>query len=503
VYKRQIIDSSFKERRDILALLERVRQEGISLHEMEEIGRKFQKAGRRALRPLVRELWRESSGDLISKYAYILDFFDTQSWLDQLIQIALKRRDLGEDGKAALLIILEGYGVDVNAPVFRNVFGSPGSTLHRVTQGALQLGEEGIVTFLDEFLACSNEVQLGVLRELGEGGDPKAVRMLEALLWHQDQSVVRGALQALGRIRDPQAAGTLAQFLREGDPELCGEARHYLRRLAFLGVTIPPPAEQLPFQAGYATLPDGDGYRSLMIGRWMGEGRLAALYLQVHERRGLLAAWGSGSLSLEQFEREVEGFCAQDDLQPVLPEYVIALLRDALYWSGDLCYLPADYYLRRTMFAGVDLSPQRFHPSFEAAPLLTYREGEEISRQFFEDPLFTGWYLGGEQVLEIAEEFQRGADREAALTRICSELITPELEPLRERLLNCADLMRRCGRGGSFVTRLVALAASLKQYKLPHHLHPFLRAFAWESLEIALETLAEGGRELPLVAEEG
>jgi len=63
--------------------------------------------------------------------------------------------------------------------------------------------------------------------------------------------------------------------------------------------------------------------------------------------------------------------------------------------------------------------------------------------------------------------------------------------------------MRRCGKGGSFVTRLVALAQSLKEYKLPHHLHPFLRAFAQESLQIALESLAEGGRELPLVAEEG
>ncbi|GFO67558.1 hypothetical protein GMLC_11370 [Geomonas limicola] len=498
------IDTSLQERRDILALIGRVRHEGLSIHEMEEIGRKFQKAGRRALRPLVRELWRENSGDLISKYAYILDFFETESWLDQLIQIALKRRDLGADGKAALQIILEGYGVDLTAPVFQRVFGaSGGSPLQRVTQGALQLGEDGIVTFLDEFLGCPAEIQQVVIRELAEGGDPRAARMLEAMLWHEDRSMVLAALAALGGMRDPMAAAVLSLYLTEGKPENFPVAERSLRRLRFLGIAEPPPAPLLPFHAGYATPPDGDGYRSLMIARWVGEGRLAALYLQVHERRGLLAAWGGGSLTEEQFDAELDAFGAQDDLHRVTPEHVIDLLRDALYHSGDLCYLPADFYLRRSMFAGVDLTPLPYRPAFPPQPRLSYRQGEEIVLTLFADPFFAGWFIEGERVCSYAGELRQGGDHDEILSRFCTELITPHLELIRERLLASADLMRRCGREHSLVSQVVALAQSLEDYRLPHHLHPFLRGFALESMEIAGQSLDGADSGSLMAAERG
>jgi hypothetical protein len=499
------IDTSLRERHGILQLLGRLRGDGVTLHEMEEIGLKFQKAGRRALRPLVRELWRESSGDLISKYAYILDFFETQSWLDQLIQMALKRRDLGDDGKAALLIILEGYGVDVHAPPLERVFAGVGTPLRHAARGALQLGEEGIVTFLDEFLACPGDIQKSVIRELGEGGDPQGARMLEALLWHEDREIAGNALEALGRIRDPLAAGILTRFLQEGYPDLRAEAERSLRRLEFLGVQPPQPQVALPFHAGYATAPDGDGYRSLMISRWSGEARLSVLYMQVHERRGLLAAWGGGSLTPEDFDTELEAFSAQDELHEVTPDYVLALLRDALYWSRDLCYLPADYYLRRGMFSGEDLTPAPYRPEFpelKAEPALSYREGEEVSRRLFADPFFAGWFIAQQRVYDFAEEFRRGDDVDPLLMRFCAELLTPDLELIRERLLHSADLMRRCGRDSAFVGRVVALARSLSDYRLPHHLHPFLRGFAMESMEIAREALAHGGAGRPTGAEE-
>jgi hypothetical protein len=496
------IDTSLSERQDLLELLGRLRGEGVTLHEMEEIGLQFQKAGKRALRPLVRELWRESSGDLISKYAYILDFFETQSWLDQLIEMAIKRRDLGDDGKAALLIVLEGYGVDVNVPPLKGIFIDPATALRRATQGALQLGEEGIVTFLDEFLACPEDIQTVVIRELGEGGEPQGARMLEAMLWHEDRDLAGAALAALGKIRDPLAASILSRFLAEGAPELHLEAERSLRRLSFLGVSTPTPAAVLPFHAGYATAPDGDGYRSLLVSRWVEEGRLSALYMQVHERRGLLAAWGGASLTPEQFETELEAFSAQDELHEVTPGYVLELLRDALHWSHELCYLPADYYLRRGMFAGEDLTPAPYCPEFPKQPILSYQEGEEVSRRLFADPFFAGWFMAQQRVYDYAEEYRRGEDLEQILVRFCAELLTPDLELIRSRLLSSADLMRRCGRDSAFVGRVVALAQSLSDYRLPHHLHPFLRGFAMESMDIAREALTHGGTERLLAGEE-
>ncbi|HLO25282.1 MAG TPA: HEAT repeat domain-containing protein, partial [Geobacteraceae bacterium] len=90
--RRKKIDETLKERHGILHLLEKLKKDNISIAEMEEIGVKLQKSGKRALSPIVRKLWREKNGDLISKYTYLLDFFDDEVWIDQLVQIAIKRR---------------------------------------------------------------------------------------------------------------------------------------------------------------------------------------------------------------------------------------------------------------------------------------------------------------------------------------------------------------------------------------------------------------------------
>ena len=498
------IDNSFQERRDILDLLGRLKGDGISIHEMERIGLKFQQAGRRALRPLVRELWRESSGELISKYAYILDFFESGDWLDQLVQIALKRQDLGADGKAALMVALEGYGVDVHSPPFKQQPAGTGNTLGESLQGAIQLGEEGMVTFLDDFLSYPPEVQQMVIRELSGSADPLGSRMLEALLWHEDRSIVQSSLLALGRIRDPLAAGVLQNFLQECDPELAGQAQRCLRRLTFLGVKPPAPRRLLPFHEAFATAPDGDGYRSLFLSRWVGNASVCVLYMQVHERRGVLAAWGNGELTLEGFQSELEGFRMQDDLHQVAPSYLLDLVRDALYWSRELCYLPADFYMRRGIFAGERMIPAPFAPTLIALPqrrALSFQEGEQASRDLFADPFFSGWFMASQRVYDYAEEHRSGEHAEQVLERFCDELLAPELEVIRERLLINADLMRRCGRAKGDVAKVVALAESLIDNPLPHHLHPFLRCFALESMEIARESL-ERGYEPPLRAVE-
>ena len=498
------IDNSFQERRDILDLLGRLKGDGISVHEMERIGLKFQEAGRRALRPLVRELWRENSGELISKYAYILDFFETADWLDQLIQIALKRQELGADGKAALMVALEGYGVDVHSPPFKRQSTGTGNTLGEAVQGAIRLGEEGMVTFLDDFLSYPPEVQQIVIRELSHSADPLSARMLEALLWHEDRAVVQSALHALGRIRDPLAAGVLQNFIEDCDPELAGQAERCLRRLSFLGVNPPAPRRLLPFHSAYATAPDGDGYRSLLLSRWTDKGGVCVLYMQVHERRGVLAAWGAGELTLEAFQSELEGFRMQDDLHQVAPEYLLDLVRDALYWSRELCYLPADFYMRRGIFSGEQMTPAPFAPKLADLPLrraLSFQEGEQASRDLFADPFFSGWFMASQRVYDYAEEHRSGEHTEQVLERFCDELLAPELEVIRERLLINADLMRRCGRAKGDVAKVVALAESLIDNPLPHHLHPFLRCFALESMEIARESL-ERGHDPPLRAVE-
>ena len=62
------IDNSLIERHHIVILLESLKQEDITLEEMERVGALLQKAGKRALSPLLRKLWREKNGDIINRY---------------------------------------------------------------------------------------------------------------------------------------------------------------------------------------------------------------------------------------------------------------------------------------------------------------------------------------------------------------------------------------------------------------------------------------------------
>jgi hypothetical protein len=111
------IDKSLRERRRIIRLLDFLKRDDLTGEQMERIGRRLQKSGKRALSPLVRKLWQEKNGTAIYRYTCMLDFFDDSSWLDQLVQITLRRKDLEDDGRLALLDALQDYGIDVTAPL--------------------------------------------------------------------------------------------------------------------------------------------------------------------------------------------------------------------------------------------------------------------------------------------------------------------------------------------------------------------------------------------------
>ena len=81
------IDNSLTERHTIVNLLESLKKDDITMEEMEKIGARLQKAGRRALSPLIRRLWREENGDHISRYVFLLDFFEDEIWIDQMLRV--------------------------------------------------------------------------------------------------------------------------------------------------------------------------------------------------------------------------------------------------------------------------------------------------------------------------------------------------------------------------------------------------------------------------------
>ncbi|RQW88944.1 MAG: HEAT repeat domain-containing protein, partial [Geobacter sp.] len=121
------IDTSLPQRSDLVRLFNTLEREDISLDEMETIAIAVQNAGEPALPPLLRRLRKVTNSSVIARYLYLLYFFEDNSWLDELVRITLKRKDLEVDAKTVLLAGLERSGIDIEELPFSRLLEEVGS----------------------------------------------------------------------------------------------------------------------------------------------------------------------------------------------------------------------------------------------------------------------------------------------------------------------------------------------------------------------------------------
>lgn len=129
------VDRSYRERRQIVKLLDFLAKDNVTKHQIERIGRRLQRSGERALPPLVRRIWREHDQERMYRYTCMLDYFDEAAWLDQIVSVTLKRKDLAEDGRLPLLDLLQDYGVDTTQPPFNRDRHEEGSSCGILSAG--------------------------------------------------------------------------------------------------------------------------------------------------------------------------------------------------------------------------------------------------------------------------------------------------------------------------------------------------------------------------------
>lgn len=506
------IDRTLEERHSLLNLLEKLNGEAITVGEMDDIGMKLQKAGKQALPPLVRKLWREKSGDIISRYAYLLDFFDDEAWLDQLIRITLTRNDLEIDAKSALLAALESYGIDVTAPPFSRILGEVGGPLKLTLPRVLAKGDQGYILFMEDFCSYPVEVQCALVGELPEVDDPRIFPLFEMLLGYDRPEVVREVLATLGKTRNQRSVPLLRRFIDYGDPALRDVAVRSLKRLGFLGFSpddVAPFPYQDHFHGTFVTPFDGSGNRSLWISRQRrDELRYDVLFIQLHESGGMLDAVSYGGLGADEYAMLLKEAGDEDRLLPVSATYAVRLVRDGIYLCGQHeTDLPAEYLVRSPLFGDQNMTPQLLLPDFDPGNLERIALAPRYLREsatLLDESLFDDWFMANPTVYDLAEEWGKAMTasmlrvrEHSALARklieqFCREVITPERERIVRRLFLTADLMNETGVERDQIERTLAVALSISGSQLPAHAHPFLRRLALESLEAAREAMAEG-----------
>jgi len=503
------IDTSLGKRRHLARILRRIDEGGTVPDDLDEIGRTLGRSGNSALFPLLRRIRRERDALALGRCLYLLDFFREETWLPELIRITAERRDLGADGLRLLRTELARRGIDTEAPPFD---GTPEGTDGSATPGFSDDShreETGPVSFLDDFIGFSRDVQLTMVRRLAASADAEADLLLEILLGFCDREIVREVVAGLGRRRTDGSARILESYLANGDGIFRSLAQRSLRRLSFLGIATRPVAVRAPvppFHLAAVSPVGGSGFRSLWFSRRDGDGGLHVLLLHLHETWGVMDAAEHGILNPGHHDELFQEAVREEDLIEVSPEYALRILRDALFRNRSNSYpLPPEFYIWRRFLRAEDASPAPYIPDFQSFNL------EEISGSsrylaagatLLDEACFSGWFSASGRVFDFAEKLDvigdgsplslQSAEMNALLGSFMGEVITPESDMIARRLFLIADLMLSTGAERELVELILAVAMSLVDGRLPHPQNPFLRRFALESLSMAREALAEG-----------
>lgn len=506
------IDRTLRERRRINRLLDFLKRDDLTGEQMERIGRRLQKSGKRALSPLVRKLWREQNGTALYRYTCMLDFFDASAWMDQLIQITLQRKDLEEDGKLALLDVLHDSGIDVTAPPFAAMTGYGSPTLEGFVDECLADGERGLVRFIDSFLDVADEFRQKMVQRLTDKASAEAVALLEILLSFEKQAIVREAITALGRTRSGHALDVLQRAASRHEDELLPLIRRSIQRLSLTGIhdalQLPQSFQQpLPFHEVYAGPVDFYGSRTLWFSWRLDDHAFAAMLILTGESDGMLNAISYRMRDNKEYGHILKDVAGGEMLTPVPSDYALAALRDALHRSREGgFYLPPDFYVDMRLFRPDSLKPEAYIPRFKLKHLEDIVEKipgfVATSNDLLDEPGLEGWVLTEASLYDTADRFNTletdtpnlmtPEALEKEISSCCDELIVPRRAEIIKRLLLTADYLQQTDGDETAVQKTLATALSLVGGFLPDHRHPFVRRLLLDSIDAARQTLAEG-----------
>jgi hypothetical protein len=508
------IDRTFRERRRISRLLDFLKREALTRDQLERIGRRLQKSGRRALPPLVRRIWREIDRERLYRYTCMLDFFDASAWLDQLVSLTIKRRDLPEEGRLPLLEILQDYGVDVSAPPF-SATDSASLSINGFLDICLTDEQWGMVRFMDRFLDADEQLRIRLIRGLSQRIDhgPMAAAHLEMMSSFEYPEYASAAVEALGALRHGAALNVLYRLQKMPlSNELLQLVKRGVKRLGFLGVReaspLPAMVSEPKTLVTVQTSPvDCYGVRTLWFSWLLSNEVIPVLLLQIKEADGVLHGVRYNLQNMNEHQEYLEELQAQEGLFAVSMEYASKLLRDAINSSieGNF-YMPPDLYAARYLFGNTELGPEQYLPSFplELLETLVERMPELLlcSDKLVELPSFEGWIFSDNAVYDIAAEQLKdpvamasagdGRDNDPYLEEFCQLVIEPERGPILRRLILVADSMLNGGGDEELVQQVLAVGMSLVSSSQPLHRHPFIRRIAIESLDFARQALSEG-----------
>jgi hypothetical protein len=109
---------------------------------------------------------------------------------------------------------------------------------------------------------------------------------------------------------------------------------------------------------GQASGPSGSA------GGWQ-EGRLASLFMQIHETRGITAAWGNSQLDVHKCAKQWEQIRLEDGAVTIAPEYAHKLAMTPYTVAAEQGqFLPPEFYVLWGIYQDGMKVPLPYTPDF-------------------------------------------------------------------------------------------------------------------------------------------
>lgn len=507
------IDTSLKERKEIIKHLKKVEQKRrLTLKELKGIGDKLSKMGKLKTNIILKSFDLTKNKEMLRRYSFLMGYLKDESFIDPLLERYFTN-EKNENHRSAILTILKNFDIDVSGLLINDVFDSAGSSFESLCHELLSEAEKNdliFAYFIEEMFFLDDEYNEIVLKEFLRVGGKKALPLLEAVAGSGDEALEKIAIGMIGRFRDKSSADILNRikyFALNGKTKALAERN--LRKLSFLRIypeeIIHDKVTNLKnFTACLGGI-DGNGNRGLWIYFKNNRNIGININLLLNEEWGIVDCYGVDSISKREFEMMTGKIKREEHAISIPFDYTVALINDSLTLNlAKAIPFPPEFVIRKKYLDGLLGEHKEYTPVFDGVNLERIKNDRfylHASGSIFKLQEFQDWVVLNSVIFDYVNIYKKlkktpSINKEQIqhlFKKVYEEVILDKIILFKKRLMLMAEFYYKFYQRKKTLS-MVLLSAALNLDRLneyPYAVNPFIRGLIVQSLENACQILEE------------
>jgi len=293
---------------------------------------------------LLKEL-TSTSGLTLDVIKFLIADFATLDMVEEKIWDLLKNKTISDSQKEVYLQVLRLLGGKIDVPLLMDCLDDFNSVVDEQTQELLQIATvnpEAQIDFLDFLFSIkpSEQVQLIKSLEIDFKGDELASVLSPCLKIDIDNNLKETVISILANSASCFAIKPLKDFIKYSSDETMKRfAIKALTQLASSGIDIDSDecihikenavCQNSKFYKAYISQVDGCGNQGLIFSRIFESGTITMFSTVINSFSGIIDCFGMSNLSVQDFQKVISRFKANDLVVPVSAEVAKSLLKKA------------------------------------------------------------------------------------------------------------------------------------------------------------------------------